>query len=84
MNPFSSLFHSRKFLLLILDTFIALALYFLSRYAPVAWLEDTKFVILVMQPVFIAVIASIAWEDAAAKRAGTFRFYGTNEVEETD
>ena len=72
MNPVQSLFKSRKFLLLVLDTVIALGLYFLSRYAPVAWLEDTEFVILAMQPVFIALILAIAWEDASAKRAGVF------------
>ena len=72
MNPIQSLFKSRKFLLLVLDTMFALALYFLGRYAPLAWLEDTEFVILVMQPVFIAIILAIAWEDAAAKRAGVF------------
>jgi hypothetical protein len=86
MNPIQSLFKSRKFLILLLDSVIALILYFLSRYAPVAWLEDTEFVILVMQPIFIALILSIAWEDAASKRAGTFEFYrgGADEVDETD
>lgn len=86
MNPIQSLFKSRKFLLLLLDTFIALVLYFLGRYAPLAWLEDTEFVILAMQPVFIAIILSIAWEDASAKRAGTFQFYrgGADEVDEAD
>jgi hypothetical protein len=86
MNPIQSLFKSRKFLLLLLDTFVALILYFLGRYAPLAWLEDTEFVILAVQPIFIALILSIAWEDAAAKRAGTFEFYrgGAAEADEAD
>ena len=86
MNPVQSLFKSRKFLLLVLDTVIALVLYFLSRYAPVAWLEDTEFVILAMQPVFIALILAIAWEDASAKRAGVFwsNLIEGDDVEEAD
>jgi hypothetical protein len=67
-SPIIALFRSRKFLLLLLDSVIALLLYFLSRYAPVAWLEDTKFTILAMQPVFIALILAIAWEDSASNR----------------
>ena len=69
-----------------LDTVVALGLYFLGRYAPLAWLEDTEFVILAMQPVFIAIILAIAWEDAAAKRAGVFwsELIEGDDVEEAD
>ncbi len=68
-NPIKALFGSRKFLLLLLDSFLSMLIYFLGRYAPLFILEDVKFVVLIMQPVFIAIILAIAWEDAAAKRA---------------
>jgi hypothetical protein len=68
-NPFKGLVLSRKFWLLILDTVISLVLYFVGKYAPVAF-EDVKFAILALQPVFVAIIIAIAWEDSALKSAG--------------
>jgi hypothetical protein len=68
-NPFSSLLHSRKFWLLILDTVISLTLYFAGKYADPSLAEDTKILIAALQPVFVAIIAAIAYEDAAASRA---------------
>lgn len=62
MNPFQLLLRSRKFLLLILDTLISVVLYFVSKYLPGA-AADVKFAILALQPVVIAVILAIAWED---------------------
>ena len=73
MNPFAGLLQSRKFWLLILDSVVALVLYFVGKYAPGVG-ADVEFVILVMQPVFIVIIAAIAWEDAAAKRSGNFPY----------
>lgn len=64
-----SLLYSRKFWILILDTLISLALYFTGKYFP-ATLEDVKLLILTLQPVFVAIIAAIAHEDAAALAAG--------------
>jgi hypothetical protein len=61
-NPIKSLFTSRKFLLLLLDTIISVILYFVGKYLPGAE-QDVKFVILALQPVVIALIISIAWED---------------------
>jgi len=61
MNPIVSLFKSRKFLLLLLDTAVSCALYFLSG------LPNVEFLIGALQPVFVAIIYSIAVEDAAEK-----------------
>ena len=68
-NPISGLLHSRKFCLLILDTLVSLALYFVGKYAPAGVFEDVKFVIAALQPVFVAVIIMIAYEDKAAMEA---------------
>ena len=73
-NPFAGLLRSRKFLLLVLDVVIQLVLYFVAKYATPALAEDIVFVIGVQQPVWVALIAAIAHEDAAAKKAGTFRY----------
>ena len=67
-NPFSGLLHSRKFWLLILDTVISLAIYFISKYVPGA-AEDVKLVIGLLQPVFVSIILAIAVEDAALNKA---------------
>ena len=67
-NPFASLLKSRKFWLLILDAILSLSVYFLGKYVPVA-AEDLNVLILTLQPVFITIIGSVAYEDAAAMRA---------------
>jgi hypothetical protein len=66
MSPFALLFQSRKFWLLILDTVISLVLFFVGKY----WsggVEDVKFIVLALQPVFVTLIYAIAKEDAAVK-----------------
>lgn len=73
------LLHSRKFWLLILDTVISLALFFVGKYDP-AHIEDVKFMVGALQPVFVMVIAGIAIEDAAEKRAGTWLLDNTEEA----
>lgn len=65
------LLQSRKFWLLVLDTVIVLVLYFIGKYAPIAY-DDVNTVILALQPVFVVVIGGIAYEDGKAKGAGTF------------
>jgi hypothetical protein len=67
MNPFASLIKSRKFWLLILDTVISLIVFFVSKYAGGA-IEDVKFLIASLQPVFVIIIYAIAVEDAAANK----------------
>jgi len=69
MNPWTLLLQSRKFWLLILDTIMSLALYFIGKYAGAAF-EDVKLVVLALQPIFLMLIYAIAKEDAAAKSAG--------------
>jgi hypothetical protein len=69
MKP--TIFKSRKFWLAVLDLVITLALYFTSKYAPMA-AEDVKIVILAIQPVFVTLIAGIAAEDAAALKSGIY------------
>ena len=63
MAPIKLLLQSRKFLLLILDTVISLSLFFVGKYAPIAF-EDVQTMILALQPVFVSVIGGIAYEDA--------------------
>jgi len=66
-NPFSALLHSRKFWLAILDTVIGITTFFVVKYAPTA-AEDVKFLFASLQPVFVAIILAVAWEDS--KQAG--------------
>ena len=64
LSPLAKLLKSRKFLLLLLDTVISLALFFVGVFVPSA-MEDAKLVIGLLQPVFVAIIGAIAWEDSA-------------------
>jgi len=57
-NPLKTLLQSRKFWVMILDLVVSFLLYFVAKYAQVA-LEDVKFVILVLQPVFLLLIYTI-------------------------
>jgi len=68
MNPFQLFVRSRKFWLLVLDTVISLALFFVGKYGGPSAMEDVRFVILTLQPVIIALILSIAYEDGARNR----------------
>lgn len=68
MNPFTALFQSRKFLVLMLDTGVSLVLFFVGKYA-LNSLEDVKFLIGIIQPVALMMIYAIAKEDAAEKSA---------------
>ena len=63
------LLQSRKFWLLILDTVISVGLFFVGKYVDPVPAEDIYVLIGALQPVFVAIIAAIAYEDAAAKRA---------------
>ena len=72
MSPVSNLFKSRKFWTAILDLVVSLVLYFTAQYLNEQIANDIKFVIAGLQPVFIMVIAGIAWEDAALKSNGNY------------
>ena len=70
INALAALLRSRKFLLLVLDTVISLALFFVAKAAAPDVAENIGFAIAALQPVFVAIILAISIEDAAAKRAG--------------
>lgn len=67
----SSLLKSRKFLLLVLDTVVSLVLLSLAQFAAPQATETVKQYILVIQPVFVAIIVAISVEDAAALKSGS-------------
>jgi uncharacterized protein YybS (DUF2232 family) len=70
----SAMFRSRKFLTLLLDTTVSLLVYFVTKYAVPSLADDILMIIGVLQPVVLAVIVMWGVEDAAAKRAGTFKY----------
>ena len=63
MNPIKGLLISRKFWALMLDVVISIVLYFVGKYGTPSVYEDIKFLIAALQPVFVMLIASIAYED---------------------
>ncbi len=69
----SRLLHSSKFWLMIMDAVVSVATYFIGKYAGVSS-QDMLYLIGIIQPVVVAVIVGIFAEDAAAKKAGTFRY----------
>jgi hypothetical protein len=62
MNPILALFRSRKFLLLIVDTVVSIIAYY-NAVDPA--------IIAILQPVVIAVIVGIAYEDGQQKSQPT-------------
>jgi len=63
MKP--NIFKSRKFWLMILDLVLSLALFFGAKYLAPVLFADVKYLIGALQPVFVFLIVSIAYEDAA-------------------
>ncbi len=55
----SSLLQSRKFWLMILDVIVSLVTYFVTKYAAPEMTKDILFLLTALQPVVIALIASI-------------------------
>lgn len=76
MNPVTGLLSSRKFLLMLLDVVVSSVLFFSTKYATPDALDNVKFLIAALQPVFVTVIASIAHEDGKAIAAGLKAPYG--------
>lgn len=70
MNPFSSLLKSRKFWLTMLDLVVSFTGYFVTKYVAPDYAKDVLFVIGGIQPVFVTIIASIAYEDGKNVQAG--------------
>lgn len=64
-SPLAKLLASRKFLLMVLDVFVTLGLYFATKYLNPSGVDDIKQVILLLQPVVVTIILAIAHEDAA-------------------
>ncbi len=73
-----SIFFSRKFWLLILDTVISLVLHFTAQGDPQT-AENVKILIGSLQPVFAMIIYAIALEDAAEKSAILRNWPGVND-----
>lgn len=73
MNWFKILWASRKFRTAIIDMIFSLLIFvfgtLLTEVDAKFWLQ----IIAIIQPVFAFVIIGTAWEDASAKRAGTFK-----------
>lgn len=67
-DSFRALGRSRKFLVLLLDTALSLALYFGAKYIGGPAFDDIKFLIGLLQPVALMVIYAIAQEDVAKSR----------------
>jgi hypothetical protein len=66
-NPFAGLIHSRKFWLLVLDTFLGIATYIIGKYY-IAFAADAKVLFGLLQPMFVAVIVGIFAEDNAERK----------------
>lgn len=70
----AKLFRSRKFLTALLDLAVSMITYFATKYVAPTFADDVLFVLGGLQPVILAVIVMWGVEDAAAKRAGAFRY----------
>jgi hypothetical protein len=64
-NPVSSLLHSRKFLILLLDTFLALVTLLVTNHLEPDLVAEILAVITIVQPLWIAVIVGITKEDVS-------------------
>lgn len=64
-----NLIKSRKFWTLMMDLVISLILYFGGKYMAPSVMEDVRFFIGAMQPVFLFLIAAIAYEDGQESKA---------------
>ena len=64
------LWKSSKFWMVVFNFVTSTTVFFVGKYAQVA-AEDVAFLIGAMQPAIVMIIAGIAIEDAAQKRAGS-------------
>ncbi len=65
----SKLLQSRRFLTLMVDVILSITAYFVAKYAGPDIQDDVKFLIITLQPVFIAVVAAFTVEDVQAIKA---------------
>ena len=70
MNPFASLVRSRKFWLAVLDAVIATIGVVTTAILSPEQVDQVLLLVGIWQPVFVALIAGIAYEDGKAKGAG--------------
>jgi hypothetical protein len=63
------LLHSSKFWTMILDVIVSFSTYFLTKYAAPEMAQDVLFIIGGLQPVWLMVIGSIAYEDGKQSEA---------------
>ena len=68
-NPFLSLLKSRKFWLMILDTVVSGCIYFIPKYTAPEVANDALWFIAALQPVFVTIIGSVAYEDRSRLEA---------------
>ena len=68
-NPFSYLLSSRRFWLLLLDTIISIAMYFIGAYGSPQMANDAKFLIGALQPVFLFLITALTIENVQTTQA---------------
>ena len=62
------IFKSRKFWLMVSDVVFSTAVYFVGKYVGAEVADDILWLIGSWQPVVVTLIASIAYEDAAAAK----------------
>jgi hypothetical protein len=67
------LWASRKNRILAVDTVVAIIMFLSARFLAPEYQADVLMLIGILQPAVLAVVVGIAWEDAAAKRAGNFK-----------
>lgn len=68
-NPINTLLHSRKFLLALADAVASTVLLLAARFLSPSDVDLVKEIVVIYQPVIVAVILSIAAEDVAGIRA---------------
>jgi len=59
-----------KFWTAVVDTVVSLALYFVGKYGPAGLLDDMKFAIVALQPIFALVIAGVFQSQQASIARG--------------
>ena len=69
----SPLFKSRKFLIMLVDVVVSITTYFVTKYSNPEAAKDVLFLIGAIQPVIIAVIASIAVQNVQYIKEASWR-----------
>ena len=67
------LFQQRRFVTMLLDLVLSMALYFGAKYIAPSAFEDIKTVILAIQPIFLTVVAAYTVDNAQLTKQGFTR-----------